>query len=102
MVAYPTSQWRRLCKAVHMVSPNKQSVEVPSLDPSWSEYGCKDFWIAIPEESDNKIMEISNIPEPISKRKKKAYKPSTEEPTVVHHSIKQCGNGHLVASSPPE
>ncbi|KAA1070036.1 hypothetical protein PGT21_014573 [Puccinia graminis f. sp. tritici] len=60
------------------------------------------FWIAIPEESDNKIMEISNIPEPISKRKKKAYKPSTEEPTVVHHSIKQCGNGHLVASSPPE
>ncbi|KAA1070034.1 hypothetical protein PGTUg99_001304 [Puccinia graminis f. sp. tritici] len=37
---------------------------------------------AIPEESDNKIMEISNIPEPISKKKKKAYKPASEVSTI--------------------
>ncbi|EFP86071.2 uncharacterized protein PGTG_12027 [Puccinia graminis f. sp. tritici CRL 75-36-700-3] len=49
---------------------------------------------AIPEESDNEIMEISNIPEPISKKKKKAYKPASEVST-----IKQRGNGCPVASS---
>ncbi|KAA1081324.1 hypothetical protein PGT21_033728 [Puccinia graminis f. sp. tritici] len=57
---------------------------------------------AIPEESDNEIMEISHFPEPISKKKKKANKVISEVPTVVHHSAKQRGNGLPVASTSRE
>ncbi|KAA1093588.1 hypothetical protein PGTUg99_029660 [Puccinia graminis f. sp. tritici] len=54
---------------------------------------------AIPEESDNEIMEISTFPEPIPKKKKKSQKLASEVPTVVHHAYKQRGNGRPVAST---